>query len=65
MEPANSLDPILLRDWDIDEFHRRVLQFEERGYIARRETYKILAEVNPETGEVLHLHSIELFPPVV
>lgn len=56
-------DPILIRDWDVDAFHRRVLEFEKQGYVARRETYKIVADVNPETDEVVHLHTIEMFPP--
>ena len=56
-------DPILIRDWNVDAFHRRVLQLEAEGYVTRRETYKIVADTDPETGEVMHLHTIELFPP--
>jgi hypothetical protein len=50
----------IVRDWDGDAFHRRVLQLEAAGYIARRETYTITPEMNPSTGEVTHLHSIEM-----
>ncbi len=53
-------DVIVVREWDADSFHRRVLELESRGYIARRETYRITPEVNPETGEIVHLHAIEL-----
>ena len=62
--PENAGDPPfevkIVRDWDADVFHERVLQLESQGYISRRETYRITPETNPETGEVLHLHSIEL-----
>jgi len=53
-------DVKIVRDWDPDIFHRRVLELESKGYTARRETYRITAEMNPDTGEVIHLHSIEL-----
>jgi hypothetical protein len=53
----------IIRDWDADAFHRRVLALEADGYTARRETYRVTAEMNPETGEVTHLHSIELLKP--
>jgi hypothetical protein len=43
-------------------FHERVLELESRGYVARLETYNITAEVNPETGEIIHLHTIEMLP---
>lgn len=56
-------EPILIRDWDADAFHRHVLQCEKDGYVARRETYKIAAEVNPDTGEIIHLRTIEIFLP--
>jgi hypothetical protein len=50
----------IVRDWDADAFHRRVLELEAAGFTARRETYKVTPEMNPETGEIIHLHSIEL-----
>jgi hypothetical protein len=56
-------DPILVREWSPSAFHRRVLEFETKGYVARRETYSITPEMNPETGEVIHLYAIEMFPP--
>lgn len=56
-------DVEIVRDWSADVFHRRVLELESRGYVACRETYRIIAEMNPETGEVIHLHSIELVKP--
>lgn len=58
--PETSPKTVIVREWDADAFHRKVLILEEQGYAARRETYSITAEVNPETGEVLHLRSIEL-----
>jgi hypothetical protein len=56
-------DVVLIREWDADCFHRRVLELEAKGYVARRETYRITPEVNPETGEIAHLHAIELLRP--
>jgi hypothetical protein len=53
-------DVIVIREWDADSFHRRVLELEAKGYVARRETYRITPEVNPETGEIVHLYAIEL-----
>jgi hypothetical protein len=53
-------DVQIVRDWSADVFHRRVLELEGQGYVACRETYRVIPEMNPETGEVIHLHSIEL-----
>jgi len=60
---APPFDVRIVRDWDVDAFHSRVLQLESQGYASRRESYRITPEMNPETGEVLHLHSIELVKP--
>ena len=56
-------EPIFVREWSAAEFHHRVLELEAQGYIARRETYRITPEMNPETGTVCHLHVMELLPP--
>jgi len=53
-------DLIIVREWDADSFHRRVLELESQGYEARRETYRISPEMDPETGNIVHLHSIEM-----
>jgi hypothetical protein len=50
----------MVREWDAGEFHRQVLELEAQGWAARRDTYRITAEMHPETGIVTHLHSIEL-----
>jgi len=55
-----TADVVIVREWDAEAFHRRVLDFESQGYRARRESYSIAAEMNPETGEIIHLRSIEL-----
>src|SRR5262249_40242367 len=57
---SNGGDPILVREWSADAFHRRVIELEASGYVAVQETYNILPEMNPETGEIIHLHSIEM-----
>ncbi len=54
---------IIVREWDADLFNARVLELEHRGFIARRDSYRILAEMDPEDGHILHLHSIELSRP--
>ena len=59
---VSAADPILVRDWDNNKFHERVLELESRGYVARRETYTVIAEQHPETGYIVHLYSIELYP---
>jgi hypothetical protein len=59
--PLNDDDPILVSEWDSEAFHRRVLELEAKGYLAREESYKIIPEMNPETGQIIHLHTIEMF----
>lgn len=51
---------IVVRDFDSDLFHQKVLDLEGKGYIANRESYKITAEMDPETGNIVHLHTIEM-----
>jgi len=54
---------IVVREWDCDLFHRRVLELEAKGYVTHRDTYRIVPEINPETGEVIHLYTIEMCQP--
>jgi hypothetical protein len=56
-------DAIIVRDWNADEFHRRVRDYEKHGYVARLDSYRVTPEVNPETGEVILLCLIEMLPP--
>jgi hypothetical protein len=56
-------DLVVVREWDADRFHARVLELEQQGYVARRETYRVTPEMNPETGWITHVHSIELAKP--
>jgi hypothetical protein len=51
---------IVVCEWDADTFHRRVLDLELQGYVARRETYRITPEMSPETGRIVHLRSVEM-----
>lgn len=41
-------------------FHQRVLDLEAQGYCSRLETYRITAEVNPDTGRIIHLRTMEM-----
>ncbi len=54
---------VLVREWDADKFHARVMELEKQGYVTRRDTYRITPEMNPETGWISHVHSIELAKP--
>jgi hypothetical protein len=47
-------------EWDADAFHRRVLGLESQGFVPRLETYSVTPEMNPETGEIIHLYAIEM-----
>jgi hypothetical protein len=60
---ANDDDVTLVSEWDTETFHRRVLELEAAGYLARQESYHVTAEMNPETGVIIHLHTIEMFKP--
>jgi len=53
-------DVIVVREWDADSFHRRVLELESEGYEARRDTYRIDPEMDPESGVIIHLHTMEM-----
>jgi len=53
-------DVIVVREWDADSFHRRVLELESEGYEARRESYQISPEMDPQSGNIVHLHTMEM-----
>jgi hypothetical protein len=52
---------IVISEWDADAFHHCVTDLELQGYVARRETYRVTPEMNPETGRIVHLHTVELY----
>jgi hypothetical protein len=54
---------VVVREWDADAFHKKVLQLESEGFVSRLETYRIVADMNPDTGIIVHLHTIELYRP--
>jgi len=54
-------DAIVVSEWDADAFHRHVSDLELQGYVVRRETYRVTPEMNPETGRIVHLHTVELY----
>ncbi|HLW79635.1 MAG TPA: hypothetical protein VKU44_08560 [Terriglobia bacterium] len=57
---AMTHDTMMVREWDAEAFHRGVLALEAEGYVAHLDTYQVTPEMNPETGEIIHLHTIEL-----
>lgn len=60
MSLMNNEDVILVREWDSDTFHQKVLELEAKGYIARQESHNVIPEMDPETGKIIHLHTIEM-----
>ena len=61
--PKADENAILVREWGEDAFHARVLEFERAGYQSRLDSYRITPEMNPETGIVSHVHSMEMYKP--
>jgi len=59
-EDVGAGDAIIVSEWDADAFHRHVSDLELQGYVVRRETYRVTPETNPETGRIVHLHTVEL-----
>ena len=55
---------VVIREWDCDTFHHRVLELEAQGYSARRDTYTVTPEMDPDTGVIIHMYSIEMQEPV-
>ena len=60
-EGEAASNAIVISEWDADTFHRRLSDLELQGYAARRETYRVTPETNPETGRIVHLHTVELY----
>ncbi len=54
---------VQVREWGVDAFHKKVLQLESEGYVSRLDSYRIVPDVNPDTGIVLHLHTMEMYRP--
>jgi hypothetical protein len=52
---------VVVHEWGSDAFHQRVIELESEGYVTREGSYNIAPEVNPETGAIIHLHTIEMF----
>jgi hypothetical protein len=60
-EGGIAINAIVVSEWGAEVFHRRVSDLELQGYIARRETYRVIPEMNPETGRIIHLHMVEMY----
>ncbi|HMG35885.1 MAG TPA: hypothetical protein VKM94_18260 [Blastocatellia bacterium] len=54
------MNSIVVSEWDPECFHRKVLDLEANGYVCRQETYRVTAEMNPETGRISHVYTIEM-----
>ena len=60
-EGGAAINAIVVSEWEADAFHRRVSDLELQGYVARLETYRVMPEMNPETGRIIHLHTVEMY----
>ncbi|MBO0859392.1 MAG: hypothetical protein J2P21_13105 [Chloracidobacterium sp.] len=60
-EAMDAGNAIVVSEWNADAFHRHVSNLELQGYVVRRETYRVTPEMNPETGLIVHLHTVELY----
>jgi len=60
-EGVDAGNAVVVSEWDADAFHRRVSDLELQGYVVRRETYRVTPEMNPETGRIIHLQTVELY----
>jgi hypothetical protein len=60
---AKNDDLILVSEWAPESFHRKVSELEAQGYLARRESYNVTPEMNPETGIIIHMHTLEMLKP--
>jgi ribulose-5-phosphate 4-epimerase/fuculose-1-phosphate aldolase len=58
--PMGKSDVIVVREFDPELFHKKVMELEAEGYVANRETYHVTPEMDPEDGKIIHLHAIEL-----
>jgi hypothetical protein len=54
---------VQVREWDVDSFHKKVLQLEAQGFISRLESYRIVPDMNPDTGLIVHLYTMEMYRP--
>lgn len=60
---AMSDEVMQVRELGADAFHKKVLQLEGEGFVSRLETYRIVADMNPDTGVVVHVHTMEMYRP--
>lgn len=54
-------ETIMVHEWDAEVFHRRVVELEAEGYAARLDSYQVLPDMNPDTGEIIHFRSVEMY----
>ena len=54
---------VQVREWGSDAFHKKVLQLESEGFVSRLESYRIVPDMNPDTGVIVHLHTMEMYRP--
>ncbi len=52
-----------VREWGVDAFHKKVLQLESEGFVSRLESYRIVPDMNPDTGIIIPVHTMEMYKP--
>jgi hypothetical protein len=56
-------ESVVVSEWSPDLFHQKVVELERVGYVSRLESYRIVADMNPENGIIRHVYSMELNRP--
>jgi hypothetical protein len=56
-------ESVIVSEWSADLFHQKVVELERNGYVSRLESYRIVADMNPENGIISHVYSMELYRP--
>lgn len=62
-EGVGMSEVLQVREWGADAFHKKVLQLESEGFVSRLESYRIVPDMNPDTGIIVHVHTMEMYKP--
>lgn len=54
---------VVVRDWDIERFYGRVRRMEAQGFTPRPESYAVMADIDPETGDLACLFVMQMRLP--
>lgn len=54
-------ESVVVCEWGPELFHQKVVELERAGYVSRLESYRIVADMNPENGIISHVYSMEMY----